>query len=326
MEQVTAIVPHANRRDLLESLLENLASQTHPFAEVIVVDNGSSDDSARVAARAGARFVPLGSNLGFSRAVNCGVGHGRTPWVAVINNDVELDPAWLERLLAAAGGSDAWFATGKTFRRDGTGLLDGTWDALARSGCAWRCGADRADSEAWSRPRRIRFAPFTAVLLRREIFERVGDLDEGFESYLEDVEFGLRCAIAGLEGVYVPEAVARHRGSATLGVWHGETVRRIARNQLLLVARHYPGDWLLRCGWAVLVGQLLWGGVALRHGAFGAWLGGKREAVAGWKQNRRRSTAAGELYRILGASEDEIRRLQRQTGTDWYWKLYFALT
>ena len=53
-------------------------------------------------------------------------------------------------------------------------------------------------------------------------------LDERFESYLEDVDFGLRCAEAGLSGLYVPDAVAYHQGSATLGRWHPETVRKIA--------------------------------------------------------------------------------------------------
>ena len=89
--------------------------------------------------------------------------------------------------------------------------------------------------------------------MRRELFEKVGWLDERFESYLEDVDFSLRSARKGCLGVYVPEAVAYHQGSATLGAWHPETARRIARNQLLLVAKHYPRGWLFRYGWPVLV-------------------------------------------------------------------------
>ena len=72
----------------------------------------------------------------------------------------------------------------------------------------------------WNQPRTIQLAPFTAAVFRAGVFERVGFLDERFESYLEDVDFGLRCAEAGLGGLYVPEAVAYHQGSATLGRWH----------------------------------------------------------------------------------------------------------
>ena len=77
------------------------------------------------------------------------------------------------------------------------------------------------------------------MLYRAEVFRQVGLLEESFESYLEDVDFGLRCAAQRITGRYVPDARAVHVGSAALGRWHPETVRRIARNQLLLVARHY---------------------------------------------------------------------------------------
>ncbi len=74
---VAAIVPHWNRRDLLDALLRNLRDQTVAFDEIIVVDNGSSDDSAALAERAGARVVRLDKNLGFAAAVNRGIETAR---------------------------------------------------------------------------------------------------------------------------------------------------------------------------------------------------------------------------------------------------------
>jgi GT2 family glycosyltransferase len=162
------------------------------------------------------------------------------------------------------------------------------------------------------------------------VFERVGFLDEKFESYLEDVDFGLRCAQAGLAGVYVPEAVAYHQGSATLGRWHGETVRKIARNQLLLVAKHYPPNWILRYGWPVFIAQTLWGFIALRHGALFSYLAGKGQGLRQFREVRADGRAdlasTGNLPPILERSEEEIRAIQQLTGFDLYWKLYFALT
>jgi GT2 family glycosyltransferase len=152
----------------------------------------------------------------------------------------------------------------------------------------------------------------------------VGLLDEQFESYLEDVDFGLRCAELGLEGLYVPEAIAYHTGSATLGQWHPDTVRRIARNQLVLVAKHYPPDWIKRYGWPVFVAQVLWGFLALRHGALLGYLAGKIEGVRGFRAARGRHS--GNFPATLEQSEGQIRELQSLTGFDWYWRLYFALT
>src|SRR5512140_1101702 len=99
--KVAAVVPHWNRRDLLQTLLENLAKQTRPFDQIIVVDNGSTDSSAAVAESAGANVIRLERNLGFAAAVNRGIESAQADWIAVLNNDVTFEPDWLEQLLAA---------------------------------------------------------------------------------------------------------------------------------------------------------------------------------------------------------------------------------
>jgi GT2 family glycosyltransferase len=291
---------------------------------VIVVDNGSRDGSAEAAEKLGARVIRLERNLGFAPAVNRGIEACRTELVAIVNNDIELEPDWLERLVKALEANPgAWFAGGKIldFRR--RYIVEGAWDLISRGGCAWRAGNGRRDGEAWNREKPIRFAPLTATLARRELFDRAGMLEEGFESCLEDVEFGIRCARAGLGGLYVPSARVYHLGSATLGRWHPETVRRISRNQMLLVARHYPERWWLNYGWAVLIGQGLWGLVALRHGAGWAYLRGKAEGIRRFSEFR--SPGAG-TREVIDASERELFELQQETGFDTYWRLYFAMT
>jgi GT2 family glycosyltransferase len=327
MSGVTVVVPNWNRRDLLERLLGNLARQSHPIQEIVVADNGSTDGSAEMASAAGAHVIQMGRNAGFSPAVNCGIRAARTPWLAIVNNDVEPAVDWLERLLEAAGREEIWFATGKLLNAARRDRMDGAFDMISQGGCSWRAGHGRPDGPAWAGPRKIRFAPLTAALFRTELFERVGLLDERFESYLEDVDFGLRCAKKGYWGVYAPEAAAYHAGSATLGAWHAETVRRISRNQLLLVAKHFPKGWVWRYGWPVAVGQTLWGLVALRHGAAWAFARGKLEAFGQFRAVR--ATAkheAQDIGQILEESERELFRLQQETGFDLYWRLYFALT
>jgi hypothetical protein len=123
--------------------------------------------------------------------------------------------------------------------------------------------------------------------------------------------------------MYVPDAVAWHRGSATLGRWHPSTVRNIAQNQLLLAARHFPSRWW----WHVVVAQLLWGLVALRHGAGVAWCRGVAAGLGGFGPARRGFQHRGpEVPQYVLRSESELRDLQAATGFDTYWRLYFLLT
>jgi GT2 family glycosyltransferase len=319
---VTVIVPVWNRRDLLERFLGGLRAQTQPPAEVLVVDDGSADGSPELAARMGARTVRMGAHGGFAKAVNRGIGESRTPLVAIVNNDVTLAQDWLARLTEALA-PDVWFATGRILQAAAPDRIDGTYDLLCRGGTACRVGHGCLDGPAFREGRRIWSAPMTAAVFRAELFAKAGLLDERFESYLEDVDFGVRCALLGCAGRYVPEAVAWHQGSATLGHWHPDTVRRISRNQVLLAAKYYSGRMLARNAWHILTAQTLWGLVAMRHGRGLAWILGKTEALRRWREFRDNSgrPVADALGSVLAEGEMEIRREQ-----DLYWRLYFLLT
>jgi hypothetical protein len=323
---VTAIIPNWNRAELLAAALESLRRQTRPPDQIIVVDNGSSDDSVSVAHSADARVIEMGRNAGFARAVNAGIEAATGEFIAILNNDVELETRWLKRLLDRLETSDFGFATGKLLSPNG--LIDGAWDTICRGACAWRCGQNRPDGDLWNHERAIRIAPLTAVLFRSEVFRSIGTLDYIYDSYLEDIDFGIRCAMAGIAGVYVPEAVGRHRGSATYGQWSYDTVRLLARNQVLLIARNYPDTWLRRYGWPVMVAHMLWGTMAMRHGQFRAYARGKVEGVRLFPAVRRdrRVFDAQAFHKLLTEAEQEIRTLQKATGYDLFWRLYFALT
>ena len=107
--RVAAVIPTWNRRDLLATVLRNLTEQTSPFAEIIVIDNGSEDDSAVPQRRERESW----KWANWPAAVNRGIEAADAEWVAILNNDVTLEPDWLTKLLAAAAQEDTRFATGK---------------------------------------------------------------------------------------------------------------------------------------------------------------------------------------------------------------------
>jgi GT2 family glycosyltransferase len=162
----------------------------------------------------------------------------------------------------------------------------------------------------------------TAAIFRRKLFQEIGPLDETFQSYLEDVDFGLRCAFAGRSGVYVPAAVARHIGSATSGEWNKDTVRRISRNQVLLARKHFGAFPM----WPTLAGQLLWGLVACRHGRGFSYLRGKLQGLLARPPRQTQTIAFSTAEAVIDESERQILELQQKTGFDSYWRAYFWLS
>lgn len=302
---IAAVIPNWNGAARLRKLLPSLSA----LGSVIVVDNHSSDDSAAAARASQSRWIPLDANYGFAKAVNTGIlaAPPEACWIAILNNDISLAPGFFENLIQA----ETDFAAPRLLSAANPGIIDGTFDLPAASGAAFRAGAGRpADDPAFAKPRDIQSAPMTAALFRREVFDKVGLLDESFGSYLEDVDFGIRCALAGCRGRYIPEAVAYHEGSATLGgSWSAGSTRLISRNQLL-IARKYGASL-----WPALWGQALWGVLAVRHGAGFAWLKGKLEGA----RVPLPSNCHQNWQRIVLDSEKQIRELQ----TDWYWRQYF---
>jgi hypothetical protein len=331
--KISFVIPQWNRSDLLHELLVSISRQSLARSaeiEVIVVDNGSLDDSIDVAYRTGAKVIALETNRGVSYALNRGIEAASGEWVVLVNNDVELAPTWLSALLAKARMTGAWFATGKTLDKTDHQKIDGAGDAICRGGASWRLGHGRADSPLFCQARKTYFPSATAALFRRELFDRVGLFDESFFAYLEDVDLGLRCAIAGLEGIYVPEALAYHHGSATARAWSPRMVEWMTSHQLFLIAKFYPGRMLRQQLWRITAAQLLWLAMSARRGQTKAWIRGAARGLRRFRPMRRESdnlrSNSLPLEIALTAAESDIARIQKASGWDGYWKWYFRLT
>lgn len=294
------------------------------------MDNHSDDDSRAISSGL-AEWVALERNFGFAYAVNRGVELVDTEYTAILNNDTVLDPNWLAEMEQALEDPACWYASPLLLSAQAPDSIDGAWDLLSRSGCPHRalCGESATHPEA-NRPREIQFAPMTASLFRTSLWRELGGLDEGFGNYLEDVDFGLRAALAGRRGRYVPSARATHFGSATLGNWSARSTYWNARNQLLLIARHYPPA-LLRAWWRpVLTGQILYLILAAKHAHLLAAIRGKAEILVSWRVWRPESVhnpaTTCTLAQIVETSDSEIQSLTcAGESRAAFWKLYFRL-
>src|SRR5579871_6920484 len=159
MRRVAAVIPNWNGSTMLRELLAALRVQTEPVDKIIVVDNGSTDDSVTVAKSAGAEVIELSVNTGFSHAVNLGITAAKTEWIVILNNDVVPNPAWLATMIGTADSAKAWFAAGKLLGASQGNRIDGAFDAICRGACAWRCGHGRLESPVLNQSRSIYFAP-----------------------------------------------------------------------------------------------------------------------------------------------------------------------
>jgi GT2 family glycosyltransferase len=241
---VAVLVVNWNAGSLLGRCLESLATQERFPDRIVVVDNGSTDDSLDLAAPylGGAQVIRLKDNVGFARANNIAArAAGDVDALALLNPDAFAEPGWLAALVDAAGRFPRFGAFASQMRLDSTpDRLDGAGDSYHVSGRAWRNGHN-APAVNWPARECEVFAPCAAAALyRRAAFEEIGGFDESYFCYFEDVDLGFRLRLHGYRSLYVPSSVVRHVSSALSGyrsdfaVYHGE------RNSVWTFVKNMP--------------------------------------------------------------------------------------
>ena len=240
---VSVVVVNWNRRDLLAACLESLRAQTWQDFEIIVVDNGSSDGSADWVAREwpGAVLIRNPDNRGFCGANNQGIRLARAPWVALLNNDAEAEPRWLEALLEAGEQSpDIGMVACKIVSHDDPRVIDKVGHLIYPDGQNRGRGSGAIDRGQFDRVEEVAWPDGAAAIYRKAMLDEIGLFDEDFFAYADDADLGLRGRLAGWRCLYTPHAVVRHRLGSTLGRHSRRRLFLIERNRIWLVAKLFP--------------------------------------------------------------------------------------
>jgi GT2 family glycosyltransferase len=261
--QVSAVIPNWNGREWLGSCLGALAAGELSPAEVIVVDNGSTDGSLEYLSsrHPDVHVLALERNTGFAHAANRGLQAASHELVALLNTDVAVAPDWLSRLAQALEADPAAASVAcKMLALDDPSIVYDAGDILRRDGACEQRGRFRRDEGRWDAPGTVFGACAGAALYRRAAVLELGGFDERYFAYLEDVDLALRLALAGWQCRYEP-AVALHAGETASSRLAGGHQALVARNTIVLVAKFFPIRWLA----PVAYRQLGWAWHALRE-------------------------------------------------------------
>jgi GT2 family glycosyltransferase len=312
--RVTVIICNWNGGEYVGRCLAALERQTYRDFRVVVVDNASTDGSAERIERdfPSVELIRAGANLGFARANNLGFRQAAgSEWAALLNPDAFPEPAWLEKLVAAALCRPQYASIGSTLLRAGDpGVLDGIGDVYHVSGLHWREGHGKPRAGRALIAKEI-FAPCAAAALYRlSAVNEAGGFDEDYFCYAEDVDLGFRLRLLGYRAWYEPGSVAHHVGSAATGEASDFAVYHGYRNGIWTFVKNMPAGLLWCCAPAQLLGLLMYSAALLARGQGAVAWRALRDALAGLPsvlRKRRgiqstRRTGAREVWRFLDKS------------------------
>lgn len=244
------VVLNWNGAGVIGPCLDSLARVRIPPLEVIVVDNGSTDGSARIVRERypGVELIENGANLLFAGGNNVGIRRALERGaraVLLLNNDTEVDPGFAQRLLEALDDPSVGIAGPRIYYHDDPRRIwygGGTFHPL--TGVPRHRDIRRLDGPGTAGPGETGWVTGCSLLARREVFERVGLLDPSYRIYCEDVDLCLRASRAGWRIRYEPASRVWHKVSSSSG--GGMTPLKL-ENRLastaLLFARHRPAWW-----------------------------------------------------------------------------------
>lgn len=241
--KVTIVIPNYNGKHFMEPCLASLNRQTCRDFKTVVVDNASSDGSAAYMREnhPDIEVIELDQNYGFSKAVNIGIQHARTPYVILLNNDTTVDARYVEEMIQAIETSPKIFSvSSKMIQMYHPDLIDSAGDLYTIVGWGVCRGAGRSVKN-YTVQDEIFTACAGAAIYRRQAFQKIGYFDESHFAYLEDIDIGYRAKIYGYKNLYCPSALVYHVGSGTSGSKYNPfKVKLSARNSVYLNYKNMP--------------------------------------------------------------------------------------
>ncbi len=249
--------------------LESLKAVDYKSFDIILVDNGSNDGSAgkfKEIARQNSKInlILKPKNLGFSGGANVGIRKAleqKADYVLLLNNDTRVNPSFLTHLVRVAlsdpnigilGPKVYYEGQDRVLYCAGSRVIKALGQPLLR-------GLGQVDRGQFDRQEPVGFISGCCLLIKKEVIEKIGLLDESFFAFFEDLDWNIRAQQSGYQSVYVPSSIIWHKGSSSIGLKSPAYYFLHARNRILFAKKHsgFLGFWLIFMPYFVLY-RYLW--------------------------------------------------------------------
>jgi GT2 family glycosyltransferase/SAM-dependent methyltransferase len=305
---ISVLVVNRDKRELLDECLTSVElalAAVSTASELIVIDNGSVDDSAAMvhARHPEAVLVELDENEGFSPAVVRGTALARGEWLALVNNDARLEPDALALMLSAGEShSRVGIVTAQVRFADAPDTINTAGLEIDKLGVGYDrlagCTIDRAHGDA---PEEVFGASGCVSIYRIAMLRAIGGFDAAFFAYMEDADVSWRARMAGWRCLYEPRAIAYHHGSKTLGDGTRRKYELVGRNRVRLIAKNATSAQLRRWGAAMVLYDLAYVVFVLVSDRTLAPVSGRLAGLREWRTVRAAGASARRPVELAGA-------------------------
>ena len=248
-KKIAVVILNWNGVEMMRRFIPSVVSYSQE-ADVIVADNGSTDDSLQMlrAEFPAVRIIQLDRNYGFAEGYNKALSQIGHPYSILLNSDVEVSPGWLRPMLDYMESHPDIAACQPKIIKESerasfeyAGASGGYIDWLGYPFCRGRLMSTvEEDHGQYNQPVSIFFFSFAALMVRTELYKELGGLDARFFAHQEEIDFCWRLHNRGYQLMCIPQSVVYHVGGGTLNQGDPRKTFLNFRNNLLLLYKNLP--------------------------------------------------------------------------------------
>lgn len=241
---VSIISVNYNQLEASCSFLDSLRKITYPNTEIILIDNASREDPSELISKEYPEVIMIRSeeNLGFAGGNNLGINAAKGKYFMMLNNDTEVDPAFLEPLVNTMENDPGIGMVGSKVRFfDQPEIIQyaGATPMTRFSATSHFIGYMEKDQGQYDQVKKTPFTIGAAMMTSREVCKNVGLMADFFFLYYEELDWQQRIQSAGYAIYYIPQSLVYHKESLSVGKESPLQAYWITRNRLLLVRRNF---------------------------------------------------------------------------------------
>lgn len=238
---VDILILNFNGKSLLKRCLESVEKTDYPNFEIFVIDNGSTDGSIEFVREhyPWVKLLEMGSNIGLAAAYNRVINSLTSEFVALLNNDVEVERCWLKNLVNVLleANDNTMVTTCKIKFLHDKKRINSAGGSCDIYGVGWNRGNGELDNGQYDKIDEPFYSTGTVMVIRRAIWKKVGGFDERYLMYGEDLDWCWRARLLGYNINYVPQSVVYHEWQASRNFV--PIVYLLERNWLCTILKNY---------------------------------------------------------------------------------------
>ena len=313
-KKVSIIILNWNGRELLRKYLPSVVKYTDgEIADIIVADNGSTDDSREIITKEFpmVKLIAFEFNYGFAKGYNLAIDQVRTPYCLLLNDDVRVTEHWLEPLLDYMETHEKVGAMQPKLLSDRdpqsfeyAGGCGGFLDRHGYPFCRGRIfDTTETDKGQYDDAAKIMWATGACLMIRTAVYINAGGLDELFFAHMEEIDLCWRVRNMGYDIVCLPQSKVYHYGGGSLAMGNPRKTKLNFRNSLLMLYKNLPKERRRK----VIIKRLLLDGVAainfLLHGEM-------KQVKAIWDAHREADSMYRNVYRLTDNDKTQKKDIQ----------------